>query len=98
MQLDLSILEFKILTRWALDSIYKGHYGSSFLIIQEEENLIQKILNCENEMLDLSSLDLRVVFMWSESALGSSLKGSIQEEISLVSKLKQMKKEMHRRT
>jgi len=70
MELVLSEGEVNVIRIWAESSIHGGHWGDSDLIIPEEDIILNKINNIDNNKIDISENEARIILTWSESALG----------------------------
>jgi hypothetical protein len=80
--------ELKQILVWAENAIEGGHFGDGNIVLPEEEITLKKIKNHEDGNISLGIYDIKIIKYWAESILGSSLKGMISEEISVLEKLK----------
>ena len=92
-ELKLTSSELRLLIIWAENTIHGGHFGDGDVILPEEDIVLKKIKQSENKIINVNERDLRVIFIWAENSIGSTLEGMTGEEISLINKLKELKKQ-----
>ncbi len=94
MKLKLTSLEQKQLLIWAENTISGGHYGDSDVVFPEESITLHKLENASEDELEVSERDVRIMLIWCENAIGSTLRGMTSEETSLIAKLKEAAQEL----
>jgi len=86
--LKLTATELEQLKHWADKTIHGGHFGNNDIILPEESIVLDKINRYDEGYIEIDERDLRIIMIWAENTLGSTLKGMTGEEISLINKLK----------
>lgn len=72
MQFIFSERDRYILQVWSDTVIHGGHWGDGDVVFPDEAILLEKIGNTEpGEAVELSSRDLQVLLVWSESSHGT---------------------------
>lgn len=94
--LKLSSLEKKQLLIWADHTISGGHWGNGDVVFPEENITLSKIQKSEDGLIQANRQDLRVMLIWCENAVGSTLKGLTPEERSVIDKVKNANTEMEK--
>jgi len=88
MKVNLNKSEIKQILVWAEHMIEGGHFGDGNFMIPEEAGIRDKLQHFEGEEIELSAIDLKIIKYWAEGTLGSILRASLPEEISVIDKLK----------
>lgn len=78
---DREVLIIKI---WADSIIHGGHWGDGDIIIPEEDIILTKLQNMEDNTVSLSENEAKIILTWSDSTLGIH---TLEEE-SIIKKLK----------
>jgi len=78
---DREVLIIKI---WADSIIHGGHWGDGDVIIPEEDIILTKLQNMEDNTVSLSENEAKIILTWSDSTLGIH---TLEEE-SVIKKLK----------
>ncbi len=86
--MELSTTEVKQILVWAEHAIEGGHFGDGNMMIPEEEITRNKLINQKSGNIHLSRSDIKIIKYWAESTLGSSLRGMLPEEVSVIEKIK----------
>ena len=83
---DREVLLIKI---WADSIIHGGHWGDGDIIIPEEDIILTKLQNIEDNTVSLSENEAKIILTWSDSTLGIH---TLEEE-SIIKKLKPLLKQ-----
>lgn len=80
--------EIRQILIWAEHAIEGGHFGDGNFMLPEEAITRRKMQEHTSGDINLTKMDLKIIRYWAEGTLGSSLKGMVPEEISVIEKLK----------
>ena len=84
---NFSSSEIRQILIWAEHAIEGGHFGDGNFMLPEEAITRKKMQEHTDGDIHLSKMDLKIIRYWAEGTLGSSLKGMVPEEISVIEKL-----------
>ncbi len=84
MDLTFTDREVMIIKIWADSIIHGGHWGDGDAIIPEEDIILTKLQNMEDNTVSLSENEAKIILTWSDSTLGIH---TLEEE-SVIKKLK----------
>ncbi len=84
MYIHLTESQKNVIKIWADKTIHGGHWGNGDFMVPEESIILKKIENSNGGRISLTSNEVRIILVWSESSRGIH---TLEEE-STIQKLK----------